>query len=117
MTALAHKLLAARPDLLTEAEFSSLIVDVARLAGWRKYHTHNSRRSSFGFPDWILVKDDRMLAVELKTEKGKVKPDQQAWLDALARVPGVDSFVWRPSDWDQVVETLTGRKPSRKAAA
>lgn len=37
----------------------------------------------------------RILFVELKSDTGKVSPEQQAWLDALSPY----SCVWRPSMW------------------
>jgi hypothetical protein len=44
--------------------------------------------------------------VELKSEKGKVTPAQQHWLDLLGACPGLEVHVWRPSDWDGVTEIL-----------
>lgn len=141
MTAIAKKLLAAKPDLLSEAEFSGLVLDVARLGGWtRRYHTFNSKRSAGGFPDWVFLKTDppRLLFVELKTDAGKVRADQQAWIDDLQRfalavaqaitdshlrdydfaeAPVVEAHIWRPGDWPSIVETLTGRKPTARSAA
>jgi hypothetical protein len=108
------KLLAHDPNLLTERDLSSLVVELARLGGWtHRYHTWSSQKSPRGFPDWILVKDGRMLAVELKSEKGPVRPEQTEWLDALSEVPGVECYLWRPSDWDEIVLTLTGKSPKR----
>jgi hypothetical protein len=49
----------------------------------------------------------------LKSETGNVRPNQLEWLDALRLLPQVEVFVWRPSDWDELVEILTG---TRKAA-
>lgn len=107
----AKQLLARDPGLLSEAEFSSLVADVARLAGFKAYHTFTSRRSQSGYPDWTFVKDGRLIFVELKTEVGKVRPDQAEWLDALSDVPGVEVYLWRPSDWTEIVNVLTGRRP------
>lgn len=109
-------LLAHDPTLLTEAQLSGLVVELARLGGWKhRYHTFNSKRSSHGFPDWIFVKGPRLLAVELKSEKGTVRDEQASWLDALSDVPGVEVYLWRPSDWDEIVSVLTGR--NQRAAA
>jgi hypothetical protein len=52
-----------------------------------------------GFPDLILVKGPRLLAVELKRELLKPGEEQILWLDAFARVPGVEAYVWIPSEW------------------
>ena len=107
----------ARPDLLTEAQLSGLVVEIARLGGWKlRYHTFTSRRSAHGFPDWVFVHParQRILFAELKSEKGKLTGEQQEWIAGLELIPGVEVHVWRPSDWPSIVETLTGRRPVNK---
>lgn len=111
------KLVALRPDLLTEAQLSGLVVELARLGQWRRYHTWSAKKSPRGFPDWIFVKGSRMVAAELKSETGQLRPEQREWLDALSEVPGVEVYLWRPSDFDEIAEVLTGRKPRKQAAA
>lgn len=81
-------------------------MDLARLLGWRCYHPWLSARSTPGFPDLVLVRPPRILFVELKTERGKVTPAQQAWLDALAACPGCEVDLWRPRDLDAAAATL-----------
>jgi hypothetical protein len=61
----------------------------------------------------VLARPPRLLFCELKSETGTFRPGQLEWLDVLALCPPAEVFVWRPSDWDALVETLTG---SRKAA-
>ena len=62
-----------------------------------RYHTHDSRRSPRGFPDLVVCGLGGVLFRELKTQRGTVKPEQQAWLDTLAAA-GADAGVWRPAD-------------------
>jgi hypothetical protein len=117
------KLIQARdPTLLTEAQFSQLVGEVARLGSWRKYHTFNSRRSAHGFPDLVLIRAPRLIFAELKTESGKTTAEQDVWLEALRALEGptkglVQTYVWRPHDFDSIVETLTGRRPVHREAA
>ncbi len=47
-----------------------------------------------------------------KTETGKLRPEQACWLEELKACPGVETFVWRPSDWEELRGTL-----ARKVAA
>lgn len=109
-------LLARDPALLTEAQWSSLVLELARLGGWTlRYHTWISKRSSFGFPDWVLCKPPRLIFAELKSEVGKTTDDQEAWLAGLREVEAatnglVQAYVWRPSDYPEVAELLTGRR-------
>jgi hypothetical protein len=89
---------------MSEADLQSVVIELAELLGWLSYHTFDSRRSAPGFPDLILVRRDRCIAVELKSQRGKVTADQQTWLDALARA-GIPSVVYRPEQWhDGTVE-------------
>jgi hypothetical protein len=96
----------------TERDFQNVVRGFAALHGWHHiYHTYDSQRSDPGFPDLVMVRGDVVLFVELKTQKGKVRPEQESWGQALVQVEGaagkhVKYRIWRPSDWPQIVETL-----------
>jgi len=79
---------------------------LARMEGWT-YHTRYSLGSDRGMPDLLLVRlrDRRVLFRELKTDRGKLSARQAAVLDLLAAV-GMDAGVWRPADWDRILEEL-----------
>lgn len=48
---------------------------------------------SKGFPDYLVIVNNKLIAIEMKREKGgKVSDEQRDWLDALAKA-GVDSYV------------------------
>jgi hypothetical protein len=92
-----------------ETDFQSQVLQLAGLLRWRRAHFRPAlnRRGEWqtavqgdgaGFPDLILVRGGRVLAVELKSELGKTTPEQDAWLAAFAQA-GVVSCVWRPSDF------------------
>jgi len=98
--------LSSLPENINERTFQAAIVELARLAGWRTYHTFDSRRSESGFPDLCMTRGGRLLAVELKAMKGKVSLAQREWLAALASCPGVEVHIWRPGDWDEIERTL-----------
>lgn len=109
LTPAAHRALVA--SQMTEKSLQAQVITTARTAGWLVYHTHDSRRSQPGFPDLVLVHPRRQLVLyrELKTERGRVRPEQRQWLTALAEA-GADAGVWRPSDWlgERVVAELMG---------
>jgi hypothetical protein len=52
----------------SEAAFQDEVLGLARFYRWRGYHTHDSRRSTAGFPDLVLVKAPRLIFAELKTD-------------------------------------------------
>lgn len=100
---------------MTEKQLQAAIVKTARLLGWRVYHTYDSRRSEPGFPDLSMVKGDRLVFAELKTEKGKVSDAQAEWLDALWQTS--ETYVWRPAQWlDGTVERVLREQPQEEAA-
>lgn len=107
---------------LLEDPFRQQVEQLASFYGWLSYHTHDSRRSAPGFPDNVMVRGPELLFVEFKTDKGRIRPEQQAWLEALASVgsavdqvrprpapgeqwplgPCVEAHVWRPRDFDEI---------------
>ena len=95
---------------ITEAQFLHYVTDVANLGKWFIYHTYDSRRSQAGFPDLVMTKNGRIIFAELKSQKGRVRPEQQMWVDELEKHPGIEVYVWRPSDSDFITETLLGHQ-------
>jgi hypothetical protein len=106
---------------MTEAQFQRTVIEAAQALGWLCYHTHDSRRSAAGFPDLVLVRD-RVLFVELKTERGKLSGAQEQWRDAIVGAirrwttkQGAAYYaapfqwcLWRPSNWSTIEEVLRG---------
>jgi len=112
MSPRAAKATPAERNLL-EKDWQRNVLRVAALYQWNlTYHTFDSRRSAPGFPDLILLKGSRMLAVELKREDGRLSPEQRAWLVGL-EAAGIEVDVWRPSDLTEVVAILAGREVCR----
>lgn len=80
------------------------VINHAEAQGWRVYHTFDSRRSSPGFPDLVLVRE-RVIFAELKSRKGRLSKAQECWLKAL-RDAKAEVYVWMPKHWPQVQEVL-----------
>ena len=102
---------------VTEAAFQRQVIDLAKLCGWRVAHFRPAmnRRGVWatqmqgdpGFPDLVLAREGRVIFAELKSERGKMTPDQQAWRWALgAGRVGCTAYVWRPADWPRIEEVL-----------
>ncbi len=104
----------------TEEQFLEKVAEAARLWGWRRVHFRRARApitkrnksgwatpvefDSKGFPDLVLVRG-RVIFAELKSEKGKLTPEQIEWIDTL-RNAGAEIYVWRPSQWEDVESIL-----------
>ena len=90
--------------MMTEKELQANVVELARLMGWRHYHTYDSRHSPEGFPDLILIRLGRLIFAELKSEHGRITQTQKDWLEELGLVEArsngtVQVCLWRPEDW------------------
>lgn len=105
---------------ISEATFLRQVVELANAYGWWVHHVENStrlarRRSGLlvrvrnvvgqnGAPDLLLVRE-RVLFRELKTNVGRLTPEQKAWGERIARAGG-DFDVWRPRDHEHVERVL-----------
>ncbi len=90
---------------INEKEWQQTVEDTAALFGWMKYHTRNSRGSTPGFPDLVLIRGRRLIAVELKRSGQEPTLNQQRWLEGFAYA-GAEVYVWRPEDFKQMQVTL-----------
>jgi len=101
-----------RSPAVTEGAFLATVTELATLAGWLVYHTYDSRRSQAGFPDLVLARADTLIFAELKTDKGRIRPSQRAWLDRLGAIatqqPNIEVYLWRPKDWPGIERILLG---------
>ena len=91
---------------LTEREFQRQVLDLAGILGWTVYHPMLSKWSERGWPDLALVRPPRFVLAELKRESGKTTPYQDTWLDLLRACPGIETYLWRPSDLDSIAGIL-----------
>lgn len=114
----------AQPTLLiepTEREWTAQVMQLLHTSGWLAVHFRPARRldgtwrtplqgDGAGFVDIIAVRGDvstgRCLFIELKSDHGRLSPLQRRWFDALHSVQAVEAYVWRPGDWDHIVEVL-----------
>lgn len=100
---------------MREADFQQQVVDLAGAYGFTLvYHTFDSRHSAKGFPDLTLAKEPprapRIIYAELKVGRRQVTEDQQRWIAAL-HAAGHEVYVWRPDDFDVIVDILKWTDP------
>ena len=69
---------------MKEKEFQSMVEQIAKLRGWTFYHTYDSRRSNPGFPDLQMLRGERQVIAELKSQKGRITEIQKDWLEKNA---------------------------------
>lgn len=113
-----------------ESVFQHDIITRARELGYQVYHhstvgprCHNcgeyvSQRirgtivTSKGFPDLVLARLDpvRLIFAELKSKKGTHTKEQRLWQELLS-ASGVEVYLWRPADYDEIIRILS--RPSR----
>lgn len=101
------------PLTIAEAPFQRLVTDAAEIFGWLWYHSADSRRDNPGFPDLTMVRvvpPYALILAELKTERGRLRAEQCMWATALLRA-GVRYYLWRPSNWSEILAVLQGDFP------
>lgn len=101
----------------TEADYTAKIIGLSRFYHWRVTHSRPGmdRRGRWstplqgdaGFPDLDMTHGERHVYAEIKSEKGKLRPEQRVWLVSLWEA-GAEVFCWKPSYWWQVVDVLSG---------
>src|SRR3990167_7329550 len=110
-----------------ERDVDDAIRQTAAAFGYLAFHVKDARKEivnkrtgvselvgdkdSKDFPDWLLVHPETGVAllIECKSEQGRVKKGQQAWLVAFSRVRRHIVGVVRPSTIDQLVDELKRR--------
>ena len=107
----------------TEKQFQAAVRKLAALQGWDVKCTWNSLHSPAGEPDLRMVRGQRIIYAELKTETGRLSPAQAETLAGLRRcaagintaihgsvephpVVGFGVYVWRPGDWAEIEDVL-----------
>lgn len=104
---------------LSESEFQSQVIDLAHRYGWYVSHQRPSQiggrwltavQGDIGAPDLLLAHPRHgVLLVELKTDSGKLSPEQRQWGRAIEG--STDLYrIWRPIDLAEIVSTLAGRR-------
>jgi len=99
----------------SESDFQAQVIQLARHHGFLVYHhiPAMNRRGKWGshvqgdkgFPDLVLTNGKRTYFFELKSEKGRASPEQQAWIDALV-ASGQEARILRPSDFEYIVSVV-----------
>ena len=82
---------------MSEADLQRAVIDLIRWLGLAYFHDNDSRRNRAGFPDLVVAGSGGFIFRELKTETGRIRPEQLDWLARLTQ-GGANAGIWRPSD-------------------
>ncbi len=97
-----------------EEVFVAHVVQLAQMNGWMVAHFRPARTAQGwrtamtgdkGFPDIVAARDGVHVFAELKTDKGRLSHEQANWLDNL-KGNGQHVYLWRPGDWEQIVDVF-----------
>lgn len=99
-----------------KSSFENTVIQAAQFSDWRVAHFRaiqgmNGRwrtpvaAQGKGFPDLVMVRDNRLIFAEIKGEKNQPEPEQKLWLNALEQTCA-EVYLWRPQHWGDVVKIL-----------
>lgn len=105
------------PANLSERAFQRTVLRYAKACGWKAFHASRAMYKQGqwctpyggdgkGFPDLLLLRPPRLVVCELKTRTGTIRPEQREWLNLFRGIPYAEVYLWRPSDWQAIVEIL-----------
>ena len=108
--------------LIPEKELLATVVEMAEAHCGLVHHTldvgprpcpncgakvgQHAKRIGPGFPDLVIALPPTLYLWELKSQLGRVSPDQQVWADTLGRCTKIQSGIYRPSDLDTMQKLL-----------
>lgn len=105
---------------MNEAAWQARVIACAQRLGWRVAHFPRVNpegrwrtavaADAKGYPDLTMLRGSRLIFAELKTDKGRLRPDQRAWIEQLCHASamsyGFEVYLWRPRDWHDVQRLL-----------
>lgn len=100
---------------MREAAFAHQIEYLLELHRWLWCHYEPAVRQSGrwatplrghkGAPDYMAVRDGRLIFVEIKGDRGRVSNEQAAWMCELMDA-GIETHLWYPHDIEAAKEAL-----------
>ena len=103
---------------ITEREFQQQVTELASRLGWHWLHVERMGNAQGqwrtpvsgplgrGFPDLLMVRRSTFLFAELKAQ-GKYPSELQKTALKILGLATPHCYIWRPSDFPQIVEVLT----------
>ena len=99
---------------ISERDFAKQLQELFKKLGWKYYHVLEQRkyakRTSSGFPDYVLAKNGRVIFAEIKGSTGKVTDAQWEWIKLLSENTGIEVYIWRPDDFETEIAEVLSRE-------
>lgn len=111
----------------SEESLLTRVIAEAKEHGWLVQHVRPLKsakgwrtpiQGDKGGPDLIMARAGRVIFAELKSQKADLEPAQRLWQNAIIGPPPEPGltmmvsarlcyYVWRPLDWQRIVEVLS----------
>lgn len=100
----------------TEAVFQTRLTALAETLQWDWMHVGRTGKYGAvgckgtlgtGWPDLVLLRGQRLIFAELKSQKAPPATPLQQMILAKLSLTGAECYIWRPSGWPLILETLT----------
>ena len=87
-----------------EREFQATIVELLDATGYATSHCYPLRtkhgwrtgNTAVGWPDLVCLRGDAIIAIEVKSDQGRPKPEQIEWLDRFAALDSGHGWLIAP---------------------
>lgn len=78
--------------VVPERQFQAMIVELMEATGWASCHTYplqtkhgwRTGTTAKGWPDLVALRGEHLVAIEVKSDTGRPKPEQIEWLARFA---------------------------------
>lgn len=94
-------------EFQNEKGFSQAVVGFAQSQRWMVFRTWQSKHSPPGEPDLRMVRPPRVIFAELKVKKNQPTMYQVVALELLGQCSGVETYLWYPSNWEEIEKVLS----------
>lgn len=99
MTATLNSAQVILANAMSEGDLQASVIESLDTFRWLWFHDYDATRNNAGLPDLVAVRGGRLLFIELKSNRGRLRVEQRSWLGALGRVDGIEVYLWTPRDW------------------
>lgn len=89
-----------------ESLFRRRVMKFAKFRGWLVFYTADSIGCAPGEFDLRLYRPPRVIHAELKSQHGHLTQDQKRARVIYEGCPGIETYVWRPSDEAEIWNLL-----------